>query len=508
MNDNENINNNDYEIKNKIRNIINNCNDFLMSFNYKDFILIYYSNDKMKNTEKNKKTKFLENIQSLSFKTDNITNYFKETKNNFELYYVIICFIGIKKIANKLQIYLKEDFKLIKYLYNDKLNNLIQLIDDFISGYDINNISGEYQEIFFEDQINYVIEKYDDENNNINNLDTSNLIYQNSIFIQKLFIKEDIEYNEIKPNLKEKDNEENINKNLFNDKIQNIEDNLDDFISNLTNLYKTLSSYNESSPLLFNPLSFKQNDLEILYINLLQFCNICITIFYSITINGLGKEDQNQQEKSKPPPEDGKVYEGGYGMSDGAQGMENITKEIEDEEQLLGLRDENNNNNENNENKNEGENKDDEDNAFEMKNDFKEDFNKEMNDEDENNERKDNSDVEREEDSVNNNDNNKMGDQDVQDDLSEEQKDEKDKKKLDLTDKNVQIEQENKNKNNKYKEGDDEKDNEKNQNVDEDKEQGENENEENEKENKNEEDSSEQAEKIEKLDVDKNKEKK
>ena len=509
LNENEIIDTNDYEIKNKIKNIINVCNDFLMSFNYKDFILIYYSNDRNKNAEKNKKTNFLESIQSLSLKIDNIVNYLKETKNNFEIFYVVICLNGIKKIANKIQIYLKEDFKIIKYLYNEKLTNLIHLIEDFISGYDINTINEDYQEIFYEDQINCVIEKYNEENNNINEVDNSNLIYQNSMFIQKLFIKEEIQDNEIKNDLKEEENnEDNINKNLFNDKIQNIEDNLDDFISNLTTLSKTLSSYNESSPLLFNPLLFKQTDLEILYINLLQFCNICITIFYSITINGLGKEDQNQQEKNKPIPEDGKVYEGGYGMSDGAQGMEDITKEIEDEEQLLGLRDENNKN-ENEENKNEGENKDykDDDNAFEMKNDFKEDFNKEMNDDDENNERKDNSDIEREEDSVNNNDNNKMGDEDVQDDLSEEKKDEKEKKKLDLTDKNVQIEQENKNKNNEYKEGDNEKDNDKNQNVNEDKEQGEKENEENENENKDEEDSSEQAEKIEKLDVDKNKEK-
>ena len=211
------------------------------------------------------------------------------------------------------------------------------------------------------------------------------------------------------------------NANLFNDKIQNIEDNLEDFIINLTSLNNTLSSYSNSSPLLFNPLFFQEKDLEILFINLLQFCNICITIFYSITINGLGKSELDEADKSKPPPEDGKVYEGGYGMSDGAQGMENITKEIEDEEQLLGLRDENNNSNDNNEknDKNEEINEDGEDNAFEMKNDFKEDTKKEMNDEDENGVKKDNSDIEREEDEVNNNDNNKMGDEDIQDDLNE-----------------------------------------------------------------------------------------
>ena len=514
VNDNENINNiNNIEIKNKIKNIIIACNDFLMSFNFKDFILIYYSSDKTKNEEKNKKIKFLETIQSLSFKIDNIVNYFTSINNNFEIYYVIICFIGIKKVAGTIIAYLKNDFKLIKYLYEDKLSHIYNLIDDFISEYNIKDINEEYQEIFFEDQINYVIEKYENENNNISKGKESNLIYQNSKFIQKLFIKEDIKYQE-NTNNNNKNNEDNNNNNLFNDKIQNIEDNLDDFISNLTSLSKSLSLYNESSPLLFNPLLFQEKDLEILYINLLQFCNICITIFYSITINGLGKSEQDQPEKSKPPPEDGKVYEGGYGMSDGAQGMENITKEIEDEEQLLGLRDENNKNNNEKENNNENENKedkDDNDNAFEMKNDFKEDFSKEMNDEDENNERKDNSDVEREEDSVNNNDNNKIGDEDIQDDLSEEQKDKKEKKKLDLTDKNIQIEQENKNKNNKYKEGDDEKNNDKNKNVEEDQEQGENENEQNENENKDEnkeEDSSENAEKIEKLDVDKDKDKK
>ena len=183
---------------------------------------------------------------------------------------------------------------------------------------------------------------------------------------------------------KNNNNEQESNHNLFNDKIQNIEDNLEDFITNLTSLNNALSSNGNSSPLLFNPLFFQEKDLEILFINLLQFCNICITIFYSITINGLGKCELNEENKPKPPPEDGKVYEGGYGMSDGAQGMENISKEIEDEEQLLGLRDENNNNDNNGEknDKNEENNEEGEDIAFEMKNDFKEDTKKEMNDED------------------------------------------------------------------------------------------------------------------------------
>ena len=511
--------NNDFDTKNKIKDIINACNDFLMSFNYKDFHLIYCSNDKLKSEENTKKVKFLEGIQSMSFKIDNIVNYFNETNNNFELYYVVICFIGIKNLAGKIKNYLTKDFKLIKYLYDDKLSNIHKLIDDFISQYDIKEISEEYQEIFYEDQVDSVIESYDNENNILNKGNESNPLYQNSQFINKLFIKEEYipkkETKDINTNNEKNNEQDNNNIHLFNDKNQNIEDNLDDFIANLTSLNNNLLLYSDSSPLSFNPLSFQEKDLEILYINLLQFCNICITIFYSVTINGLGKSEQEESEKPKPPPEDGKVYEGGYGMSDGAQGMENITKEIEDEEQLLGLRDDNNNNENNNENKNDNnnENNNDEDNAFEMKNDFKEDFNKEMNDENENGERMDNSDVEREEDSVNNNDNNKMGDEDVQDDLSEENdKDNKDKKKLDLTDKNVQIDQDKKNKNNKYKEGDDEKNNDKNQNVNEDQEQqGENENEQNNDENKDEndegEDSSEQAEKIEKLDVDKNKEK-
>ena len=92
------LNNNDYEVNNKIKNITNACNDFLMSFNLKDFQLIYYSNDKMKNSEKNKKVKFLESIQTISFKIDNIVKYLNETKNNFEIYFVIIYFIGIKKL--------------------------------------------------------------------------------------------------------------------------------------------------------------------------------------------------------------------------------------------------------------------------------------------------------------------------------------------------------------------------------------------------------------------------
>ena len=514
-NDNENNkiilnNDNHFDIKNKIKNIINACNDFLMSFNFKDFHLVYCSENK--NNENNSvKLEFLEGIQSISFKVDNIMKYLKKTENNFELYYVIICFAGIKNIIWKIKLYLKNEFKLIKYLYEDKLNSIIQLMDEFISKFDIKNINEDYQEIFYEDQIDSVIKNYDNENNNPFVVNESNIIFKNSQFIKKLFIKNEFVQKETKN--ENNNNEQESNHNLFNDKIQNIEDNLEDFITNLTSLNNALSSYGNSSPLLFNPLFFQEKDLEILFLNLLQFCNICITIFYSITINGLGKCELNEADKPKPPPEDGKVYEGGYGMSDGAQGMENISKEIEDEEQLLGLRDENNNNNNNSEknDKNEENNEEGEDIAFEMKNDFKEDTKKEMNDEDENGERKDNSDIEREEDEVNNNDNNKMGDEDIQDDLSEE-KDEKEKKKkkLDLTDKNVQIDQEKNNKNNNYKEGDNEKENDKNQNVNEDKDQqNENEEEKNEgnDDNNENEDSSEQAEKIEKLDVDKNKEK-
>ena len=511
-NENNNIilnNEKNFDIKNKIKSIVNACNDFLMSFNFKDFHLVYCSENKI-NENNSVKLKFLEGIQSVSFKVDNIIKYLEETENNFELHYVVICFVGIKNIIGKIKLYLKNEFKFIKYLYEDKLNNIIQLIDNLISKFDINNINEDYQEIFYESQIDSIIEKYDNENNNHIEVNESNIIYKNSKFIKKLFIKDEFVQQETKN--ENKNNEQESNHNLFNDKIQNIEDNLEDFIINLISLNNALSSYYNSSPLLFNPLFFQEKDLEILFINLLQFCNICITIFYSITINGLGKSELDEADKTKSPPEDGKVYEGGYGMSDGAQGMENITKEIEDEEQLLGLRDENNNNNDNGEknDKNEENNEDEEDNAFEMKNDFKEDTKKEMNDEDENGERKDNSDIEREEDEVNNNDNNKMGDEDIQDDLSEE-KDEKEnkKKKLDLTDKNVQIDQDKKNKNNNYKEGDNEKENDKNQNVNEDKEQqDENEEEHNEDNDDNNEngDSSEEAEKIEKLDVDKNKE--
>ena len=494
------------EEKNKINNIINACNNFLMNFNLKDFKLIYCSDDKKKDTN-NKK--FIEGIQSISLKIDNIVKYLEEIENNYEIYYVIICFIGIKNQAEKIWNYLQKEFKIIKYLYDDKLSDIIRLINEFISKYDINNIKEEYQEIYYEDQINSAIETYNEDNNK-NNLE-EDIIYINSKFIEKLFIKDDLakKSNIINDNRENKENKEkdniNINStNLFNDKIQNIEDNLDDLITNLSNLNKLLISYGDKNPLLYNPLSFNEQDLNILYIDILQFCNICTTIFYSITINGLGKSEQDENKAQNKNPEDGAVYEGGYGMSGDGQGMENITKQIEDEEQLLGLREENDDNN-NNENDN-NENK--EEDAFEMKTDFKEDYNKEMN-EDENGEKKEdeNSNIEREEDSVDNNDNNKMGDKDVQDDLSEENKDEnKKKKKIDLTDKNVQIEEDNKNNNNDYKEGDDEINNEKNENVDEDNQQKD-ESDNNDKNDNNSESSEEEGEKIEKLEVDKNKEK-
>ena len=493
----------DNEEKYKIDIIINSCNNFLMNFNFKDFKLIYYSDEKKKNDANNRK--FIEYIQSLSMKIENIIKYLNEIDNNYEIYYVIVCFIGIKNIAEKIKNYLQKEFRIIKYLYEDKLSDIIRLINEFISRYDISNINEEYQEIYYEDQIDSVLDNYN-ENSDKNNLE-KDIIYINSKFIEKLFIKDDLAQNNNNLNnnedKKEKDNINANNTNLFNDKIQNIEDNLDDLITNLTNLNKSLISYGEKSPLLYNPLSFNEKDLNLLYIDILQFCNICTTIFYSITINGLGKSDQDENPNQNKNPEDGAVYEGGYGMSGDGQGMENISKQIEDEEQLLGLRDENNDNNNENDN---DENKEQDD-AFEMKTDFKEDYNKEMN-EDENGEKKENenSDIEREEDSVDNNDNNKMGDKDVQDDLSEENQDEnKKKKKIDLTDKNVQIEQDNKNNKNDYKEGDDEKSNEKNENVDEDNQQ-QNETD-NDKNDSNSDNSEEEGEKIEKLEVDKNKEK-
>ena len=384
------------EEKIKINNIINACNIFLMNFNFEDFKLIYYSDDKKKNDPK-----FLEGIQTLSLKMENIFKYLNEINDNYEVYYIIICFIGIKNIAEKIRNYLEKEYKIIKYLYYDKISNIIQLINEFISEYDISNINEEYQEIFYEDQIDSVIENYDEENDiNINNNKANkeeDILNKSSKFIEKLFINENGEQN--KDNiinnevLKDKKNNENENlANLFNSKIENVEDNLDDLITNLTNLNKALITHSEKNPLSYNSLLFKEKDLEILYIDLLRFCNICTTIFYSITINGLGKSDQDLQQNKENQPEDGKVYEGGFGMSGDAKGMENISKQIEDEEQLLGLRDENNdnNNNENNDN-NENNNKEEED-GFEMKTDFKEDFNKEMNEDD--NEEKNNSDIE------------------------------------------------------------------------------------------------------------------
>ena len=508
----ENMNNREEE-KNNIYNIIDVCNIFLMNFNYKDFQLIYYTDDRKKNETNNINNKnFIEGIQSLSLKIENIIKYLNEIEDNYEIYYVIICFIGIKKAAEIIRRNLDKDFKIIKYLYNDKLSDIIKLIDEFISKYNIKNINEEYQEIYYEDQIDSVIDNYNEENEINSNMDKNkedDVIYKSSIFIEKLFIKDDLIQNKDSDNNAEsnnyKENDKKQMNNLFNDKIENMEDNLDDLITNLTNLYNSLLLQKEKNPLSYNPLYLNIKDLEILYVDILQFCNICTTIFYSITINGLGKLEQDLQQENNKQPEDGAVYEGGYGMSGDGQGMENISKQIEDEEQLLGLRDENDNNNDKENNDNNNENKEQDD-AFEMKTDFKEDYNKEMNNEDDG-DKKENSDIEREEDSVDNNDNNKMGDKDVQDDLSEEKnEDNKKKKKIDLTDKNVQIEQEN-NKNNDFKEGDDEKDNEKNQNVDEDNQQDiKSENDQNDN-SESSENSDEEGEKIEKLEVDKKKEK-
>jgi MoxR-like ATPase len=166
--------------------------------------------------------------------------------------------------------------------------------------------------------------------------------------------------------------------------------------------------------------------------SILKLNNTSVSIFYNVSINGYCKPEKATGGKDNN--DKGGVHEGGFGMAEG-EGIEDISKQIEDEEQLLGLKDETQQSNEdkkqNNENKDTG---------FETKTDFKEDQKMDISEEDEENkaESVNESDIEREKDDVDFGEENKMYDKDNE--INEEDVPEEEKKgKVDLTNKNVSM---------------------------------------------------------------------
>ena len=365
-------------------------------------------------------------------------------------------------ISNNVMSIINNEFNVISYLYKDKATTLSSFINEKIPKPLTQSKSEKYQTVIQSTVFNY--EKQTPSN------DTAvfNIYYCGE------------------------ETPDTNNTNIDND---NDIFNINTLITNITNFRASLP---ES---LYKISSITIPQLTDLLISIEKLSNLTISIFYNISKNGFcGSEETKQEEGGEASG----VREGGYGMAD-AQGVEDITKEIEDEEQLLGLKEEkdSNNNNEGNKEENEEKKEGEEDNGFEMKTDFKEDFKKEI-DNDENDEKgnKDNSDVEREEDEVDNEDNNKMYDDENSLHDEEEKEEEKKERELDLTDKNIQAENK---KNNQLKAKEDEnKDNAKDVDDDDRKE------EENKEDENNEDESSigEEKKKVDKLDVDKDKKEK
>jgi midasin (ATPase involved in ribosome maturation) len=71
-----------------------------------------------------------------------------------------------------------------------------------------------------------------------------------------------------------------------------------------------------------------------------KFSFIIQRIFIYLIFEGFcGEDDKEEDDKQKEQnDEDDKYFEGGMGMGDGKGGKENVSKEIEHEEQIEGLK--------------------------------------------------------------------------------------------------------------------------------------------------------------------------
>jgi midasin len=352
---------------NNITNVLKYIYEFISRIHIKD-IQYLYSNDSISN-------KFISIYNTLKERVDNVKEYLTLCElrdngvygDNAYVNYNIAFMCNI--IINDMKSILQNELCVVYYLYRNTID-VIESIRNKYNEFHIESYS-KYEYIEYMKLIEKDVFAYENDNLNmvnetaydvINNLDTYYL------------------------NLNDSSNDDNNNTNNDNESALY---NLNKLIENIE-VFTTFN--NESLPL--HVISFsvlpKVNDI---LLSLFKLANISITIFYNISLNGFCTPEQVKADNSKS--EGNAVHEGGYGMAEG-EGMEDITKQIEDEEQLLGLKEENENKEDDgnyNNGKNE-ENGDKKESGFEMKTDFKEDFKEEIGgDED-----KENSDIEREED--------------------------------------------------------------------------------------------------------------
>lgn len=395
----------------------------------------------------------------------NIAEYLKRSHalTNDNIYHLIINNYQI--YANKITPVINDNKILLSSLFD-----IMENVNEFLSletnkneielNYNINNKLNIYQ---FEQELLFLLPS--DNNCIFSLLGVSDIV--EDLFVEPEGVYSDnINIENISSTLNMMENEKNkmdIDENNADDKKISIET-LFESIGKLENLIEA-TSFDEDN---FDKRISKTRKIFITFKNLidvihslLKLTNLSVSIFYNLSVNGFCEAEKPKFSDSSD--DKGGIYEGGMGMAD-AQGVEDVSKEIEDEEQLLGLKEENKNdmNDQNNKNKNE---KKDKNSGFETKNDFNGDEKLEFSDveEDEQNESMDNSNVEREKDKVDKADNNKMYDKD------NEIKDENDKKNenddnskeensnVDLTNKNLEVE--NNSKDNNYKAKDETKSN-------------------------------------------------
>jgi len=413
----------------------------------KDFISFL---TELKNINKRMKL-YLYFIYEINSELENVNSYqnifiTKEEMKNFKIYITksnsIINEYLIPLIKENYSIYdykfkpINESNEVIKKQLEQEMNELHEIyfssiMDDENRIYDISSNLNIFQfehEKLFQVQTDAI---------NINGI--TNLV--DDLYFELLPEKNHESNNEFKENEKDiqMDLEENIEtKPITIETLSESIDNLENLIK-ITNCEFQLNAYNKIPQCQnIKKIFLTMKCLIDIIFSLFKLTNLSISIFYNLSVNGFCQEDNFKNAKSLN--QEGGVFEGGMGMSDG-QGVEDISKEIEDEEQLLGLKDDDKKNiDKNNQNKNE---KKDKKSGFEVKTDFNEDQKMEFSEnEEEEMENDDNSDIEREKDKVDRGDDNKMYDKDneIQDenDKNQDCQDQKNSK-VDLTDKNVEI---------------------------------------------------------------------
>lgn len=109
--------------------------------------------------------------------------------------------------------------------------------------------------------------------------------------------------------------------------------------------------------------------------SLAKFAFISQRIFIYLIFEGFcGEDDKEEDQKQQEQEQEDEKFLDGMGMGDGKGGQENVSKEIEHEEQLEGLKnyesDQEQEKQEKEDKQDNKDNKEEEDNDFEMQNDF------------------------------------------------------------------------------------------------------------------------------------------